>query len=265
MRILLPPSEGKDVPSARTSRRLEIGSLSIPALQAARTVLIEHLVALCRDEPDLARKALGLSVHQSEQVQMNADLMGLPAAPASRIFTGVLFQALDLPSLAGQDLRRANRRVLISSGLYGLVHPTDVIAPYRLPGDVSLPGIGPLTKFWRPPMAVALTDIVGKGMLLVDMRSSTYVQLGPLTGPLARNAVTVKIWQAGSGGQRTAVSHANKESKGQIARLLASAPERPTVPADLVDLLRDHGWDAELALATRPEVPHRLDVTLPAK
>lgn len=264
MRILLPPSEGKVVPSARTHRRLDLAELSIPELHVARSVLTQHLVGLCADDPELARKSLGLSVHQRDEVELNAHLWEQPAAAASRIFTGVLFQALDMATLEGQDLRRANRRLLISSGLYGLVHPTDVIAPYRLPGDVSLPGVGPLSRFWRPPMNQALEAIVGNGMLLVDLRSTPYVQLGPLNGALARNSVAVKIWQAGAGEQRTAVSHANKHSKGLIARLLATTESRPTVPADLVDLMRDSGWTAELVLAPRPSAPHRLDVVLDA-
>ena len=37
----------------------------------------------------------------------------------------------------------------VTSALFGLVRPGDRIPAYRLSGDVSLPGLGPVAGVWR--------------------------------------------------------------------------------------------------------------------
>jgi len=235
--ILLPPSESKR--AAVRGKHLDLGALSHPALTAHRERVIGALQTLCGQDPAAAIDVLGLGPTQFDLVVANAELTRTPTAPARSVYTGVLYAALDLPSLAGQELRRANRRICIASALFGLVRPTDRIVAYRLSGGVKLPGVGPLSGFWCP--AVSNEVAVGSG-LVVDMLSSPYA--GMVTVPAG--TVTVKVWQDGPGGQRTAVSHFNKATKGEVARVLATRPDEPHKPAELVDVLRDAGWRAEL-------------------
>jgi hypothetical protein len=58
--------------------------------------------------------------------------------------------------------------------------------------------------------------------------------------------VTVKVWQDGPGGQRTAVSHFNKATKGEVARVLATVPEDLRTPGGALDVVRACRWRAEL-------------------
>lgn len=235
--ILLPPSEAKR--GAIRGKPLDLNSLSHHELNPQRNTVLAALQRLCRDDPALAVEVLGLGPTQFELIVDNADLMHAPTAAASSIYTGVLYAALDYASLTGQDLRRANRRIAIVSALFGLVRPTDRIVAYRLSGGVRLPGIGPLTGFWRAAVSAIVDAETG---LVVDMLSSPYASMVAL--PPA--AVTVKVWQDGPSGQRTAVSHFNKATKGQIARVLATSPVAPRGPAELVEVLRDAGWRVEL-------------------
>ena len=93
------------------------------------------------------------------------------------------------------------------------------------------------------------------------MRSGTYVKFWPIPPHLASQALTVKIWQLGPNGSRTAVSHHNKAAKGDLARLLATTTSAPRTRSAIVDLLRDHNWDAQLSVD--PKIGHdRLDVTI---
>jgi uncharacterized protein len=183
--------------------------------------------------------ALGLGPTQFDLVVQNAGLRAAPTAAAGSVYTGVLYAALGYPELAGIDKRRANRRMAIVSALFGLVSPTDRIPAYRLSGGSKLPGRAGLPAYWRDAVS---TQVDAHNGLVVDMLSSPYngfVKLPP-------DAVTVKVWQPGPGGQRTAVSHFNKATKGHLARALAQCEREPRRPKDVLEVAREAGFDASL-------------------
>lgn len=237
MLILLPPSEGKHQPTR--GKPLDVASLSSPELTPERTKVLQVLQKLCRRDPAAAIDVLGLGPTQFDLVVQNSELDVAPTGRASAVYTGVLYGALDFSSLQGQDLRRANARLAIVSALFGLVRPNDRICAYRLSGGTKLPGVGALPTFWRPALSDCLRHHRG---LVVDMLSSPYASMIDLPA----GAVTVKVWQESAGGQRTAVSHFNKATKGELARLLGTLPDVPRKGSDLVDVLRDHEWQSEL-------------------
>jgi cytoplasmic iron level regulating protein YaaA (DUF328/UPF0246 family) len=70
-------------------------------------------------------------VEQREQLldALDPSLRGAPTAPAAEVYTGVLYQRLQLPGLPA----KARRQVLIASMLWGVVRPDDRIPHYRLP------------------------------------------------------------------------------------------------------------------------------------
>jgi hypothetical protein len=74
------------------------------------------------------------------------------------------------------------------------------------------------------------------------MLSAPYASMAALP----EDAVTVKVWQEGPGGQRTAVSHFNKATKGEVARILATVAPEPRRSGDLVEILRAEDWRVEL-------------------
>ena len=76
--------------------------------------------------------------------------------------------------------------------------------------------------------------------LVVDLRSGAYAALAPVRG-----AVTVEVVGERPDGPRAVVSHANKASRGRVARLLATTTAEPGDAARLVALLRCGGFRAE--------------------
>ncbi len=251
MLILLPPSEGKLCPAR--GKALTLDQLRDPTLSEAREKVLSTLIRFCRSEPEQARQVLGLSEKLAHWVRHNRDLADAPTATASRIYTGVLFGELGLTKLIGQEARRASRRLIIFSALFGLIRPHDRIPCYRLSGNVTLPDVGNLTTFWRGPISVALERAAGK-KLIVDMRSAPYAAMW---SPSSESVVQVKIWQRAQSGLRTAVSHHNKATKGQLARYLATTGDDLSTATELLDATLAHGWQTELDDSTSPA---RLDV-----
>jgi cytoplasmic iron level regulating protein YaaA (DUF328/UPF0246 family) len=213
--VLLPPSEGKA--TGRRGAPLDLGGLSFPALTGTRQRLLETVQALAQRRPDELRAALGLSERQTAEIDADARLASAPTLPAMRLYTGVVYEALDYPSLAGGALRRANRSLVVASALFGLVRPQDRIPPYRLSGSTVLPGMGGLAPLWRPVLEAELSAYDG---LVVDLRSGTYAALARVPG-----AVEVRVLRE-TAGARAVVSHDNKWTKGRLARALCESGAR---------------------------------------
>lgn len=240
MLILLPPSEGKTAP--RRGRPLELESLSFPRLYGARTDVLDALVTLCSSD-DSAAEVLGLGRTQADEVGRNARLRTAPTARADQVYSGVLYESLDLPSLTGAARRRATSRIAIASGLFGLVRPGDRIPAYRLAGGVTLPGIGPVAGWWSRHLAPAVEDAAGRG-LVVDLRSSTYTPFWRPDPETARRVVTLRVLHE-VGGERKVVSHFNKATKGRVVRDLVEDGGAPRTPTAFAEQLADLGWHVE--------------------
>ena len=237
MLILLPPSEGKT--GARRGKPLDLATLSHSALADQREQVLSALVTLCREDAPGAMAALDLGPTQFDLIVQNSELRQAPTAPASSVYTGVLYAALDHGSLSGIALRRANRRIQIVSALFGLLRPNDRIPAYRLSGSSRLPALGALPTFWRSAVSREVAQSSG---LVVDMLSSPYAAFLNLP----TSALTVKVWQMGPTGQRTAASHFNKATKGHLARTLATCADGVRSPADVADVAREAGFEVTL-------------------
>jgi uncharacterized protein len=242
--ILLPPSEGKAEP--RRGKPLDLGT---GLLAEARRPVADGLVALCAGPEDVAVRALGLSTGQVDDVRRNARLRELSTAPAERIYTGVLYDALGLTTLTPSAHRRALARISIVSSLYGLVRPGERIAPYRLAGGVSLPGLGGVSTHWRAHLEPVVRETAGRG-LLVDLRSSTYAAFWRPAPDLARRVVTVRVLHE-MNGRRQVVSHFNKATKGRLVRALLEDGRDPRTPTAFAGLLSDLGWEVETSPPTK--------------
>lgn len=261
MLILLPPSEGKYAP--RRGKPLSLADLDLPDLTEARETVLAALLDLCPADADDARlgaaaSVLGLGPTQLDQVLRNSRLLTAPAARADRIYTGVLYDALDLASLDASARRRATRWLVIMSSLFGAVRPSDPIPAYRLSGDTNLPGLGVVSAHWRAHLDPVLTAAAGSG-LVIDLRSSTYAGFWRPPAALAGRVATVRVLHEVDG-RRKVVSHFNKATKGRIVRDLLTDGGTPRNPDELADHLGALGWKVEAQPPTR--TGQQLDVVI---
>jgi uncharacterized protein len=221
--------------------------LGFPSLHEPRAEVLDALVSLCTtDSPAGLEKAaavLGVGKTLTAEVERNARLATAPSARADRVYSGVLYEALDLASLEGAARRRATSWIAVASGLFGLVRPGDHIPAYRLSGDVTLPGIGNVGTFWSRRLDGAVRDAAGRG-LVVDLRSSTYASFWRPDPETARRVVTVRVLHEVDG-TRKVVSHFNKATKGRIVRAMLQDGGNPTTPARFAEHLGRLGWTVE--------------------
>lgn len=247
MLILLPPSEGKAAP--KRDKPLDLASLGFPGLTDVREQVLDALVTLCASDPEKAAATLDVPKSQLDLVGLNARLRTAPTARADHIYTGVLYDALDVATLSAGAKRRAGSRLAITSSLFGLVAPGDRIPAYRLSGDVVLPGIGSVAAHWREHLGPAASEALGHG-LLVDLRSTMYAAFWRPPPELAKRVATVRVLHEVAG-KRQVVSHFNKATKGRIVRALLECATNPRTPKKLAESLTNLGWTVESGTPTK--------------
>jgi cytoplasmic iron level regulating protein YaaA (DUF328/UPF0246 family) len=178
---------------------------------------------------------------------VDAELRAAPAAAASEVYSGVLYERLRLPELPA----KARRRVLVFSALWGVVRPQDRIPYYRFSAKARLDGIGPPAGWWREALAEAMPDKPGE--LVVDMRSGAYAAAWR---PRRATLLAVRAFSE-QNGKRKPVSHMAKAVRGDVARALLLAPKSPDDPEQAAAIAEQAGFAVELTESS-------LDVIVPA-
>ncbi|SER41856.1 peroxide stress protein YaaA [Corynebacterium cystitidis] len=247
MLIVLPPSETK-APGGESDPM----DVSFPTLDPVREEIIADLAAL---PVDAQLAALKISERQRAEAEANLTLATAPVMPAIYRYTGVLYDALQADSLSDEALKR----LTIGSALFGVVRADDMIPKYRLSAGSKIPRVSsfvgdtaevPTMKArWRTLITEALQETGG---FIVDLRSGPYQQLGKVP-----EAMTVRVEAVQPDGSRKVVSHFNKFYKGELARLLASAPRNADSIEGVADIAEESGLNvevtgSELTLVVKP-------------
>lgn len=220
MLLLLPPSEAKSPGGVGPSIAvLEVADADL-ALHAARVKVLRAVAAFCRRTPARARVALKLPPGSAAaDLTANIGALDAPTMPALERFTGVLFAALDLPSLSAAQRVLAHRSTLVFSGAFGALAGDEPVPLHRVSASATVPRVGGLTVYWKKVLAVALASRVDAEQLVVDLRSSDYAAMWAPTPSQAARVVTVRVLED-RGGRLQSVSWSSKHGKGLLAREL---------------------------------------------
>ena len=223
MLIVLPPSETKAPGGAHATM-----SLSFPQLDPVREALMRELAST---EVETLMAELKIPAGKRGEAEENLQLAAAPVMPAIERYTGVLYDALDAPTLPAN----ASDYLAIGSALFGLVRARDLIPRYRVSGGSKLGG-----KTMKAWWGTHITDVLSAEDFVLDMRSGAYQQLGP-----AKGAATVRVEQADTG---KVVSHFNKQYKGELARALvrSGSVENIRDARDAADLAEAQGFNVRV-------------------
>lgn len=258
MLLLLPPSESKTAPLGGAP--LDLTTLWGPVLNEARAEVMTVAADAAR-RPD-APALFGVPGGVAEELARNRVLTTAPAAPAARLYTGVLFAAAGLSRLRGAAAERAAADVRIFSGLWGAVSPADRVPAYRLSMGATLPGLGRLSTFWRAHLGAAL-DERAAGDVVVDCRSAAYA--AAWKPPATAEHVTVQVVRE-RGGARQVVSHNAKHARGLLTRHLATRRGRaPRTAAELADAARGMAVDPTSAAGRAVGAVHAVELSGPIR
>jgi len=99
------------------------------------------------------------------------------AIPAIYIFAGEVYRALDAKSFNKKDLKIAQKKIRILSGLYGILKPKDLMQAYRLEMGTRIKltsKINNLYQFWGDKLTDNLNNEFAKNDTLVNLASKEY-------------------------------------------------------------------------------------------
>ena len=148
------------------------------------------------------------------------------AKQAVLAFNGDVYEGLSAATLAPADLDFAQRHLRILSGLYGLLRPLDLIAPYRLEMGIALanPRGKNLYEFWGERLVDALNQALNEtdADALVNLASQEYFR--SIKSPRLAVPVIEPVFEDWSESQRKykIVSFYAKRARGLMARYVVT-------------------------------------------
>lgn len=150
--------------------------------------------------------------------------------PAVMSYDGMVFQRLDAATLHPEALRYADSHLFIGSFLYGLLRPLDLISPYRLEGDVTLPvtGFHSLFDYWKPILTDWFIDTIkSDDGILVNLASAEFKRLFDWRRVAKEVTVLTPEFRVSAGGREKMVTIYAKMCRGAMTRYILE-----TRPAD---------------------------------
>lgn len=259
MRILLPPSEAKQ--AGGRGRSLAARGPRQP-IDEVRRLTLDALARLLGTPAAAAALQLPASVAEAA-INQNLAVQSSPTMPAVRRYSGVVYDGLDFAQLPPPVQALANRQLLIFSGLFGVLAGAEGVPAYRVPAKATLPGLGVLATFWRPRLAELMPAMLGRGGLILDLRSGDYAAMWqPAAGSrLADRLVAVRVQSVKPDGSYGVISYSSKLAKGRLAAavLRARAGGRAVRgPADVAAIWTELGGSGAQAWPAR--IGHTLDL-----
>ncbi len=215
---------------------------TIPACQTAAETLMTSLRRLSAadlaDRMDLSAKLTGET--QARLAQWGRP--GQPLAPALFAFTGLVYKYLDPAAWPAPALHDAQQRLVILSGLYGMLRPLDRIAAYRLEmgSKFKPPRAANLVAFWRDTLTDALNVQLKQDEAIINLAAQEYTKAlkvkelkGPLISPIFKEVRP-------DGGLKNVSVHA-KMARGSLVKYVFTTGAKR--PRDLLGF-GELGWEA---------------------
>ncbi|WP_300739637.1 YaaA family protein [uncultured Alistipes sp.] len=204
--------------------------VSVPRFDDTARSLAAHLATLPADElARLLRVNRTLAAENHRRYTLFHDA-GVPAAAALAAYSGIVFRYLDPGSFSAADFEYAQQHLHITSFLYGLLRPLDAIRPYRLEGDVVIPGgeQAPF-DFWPARLTPVLLDAVRRDdNVLVNLASGEMKRLFDWRRLAREVRIITPEFRVREGERLRTVVVYTKMCRGAMARsILRNRPEDP--------------------------------------
>ncbi len=189
--ILIPPSEGKKPD----------GDGKPVKPNAAQRAMIDRLLSFDGDWEKLLGVKGNALLHS---ITANKTILTAGTMNAVERYTGVVYDAIDYPSLAPESKFFFDKHIRILSAVFGLIKPKDKIPDYKLKID-KLDAV----NYWKPIIEKQLKDT-----FVIDLLPNAHRKAVIYDNGIAVNFAVEK------GGKTVAAGHQGKYIKGRFVRWL---------------------------------------------
>ncbi len=189
----------------------------------------ESLIKIMRSyEPEYISDLMGLSDNlaflnfERYQTWKKQSKPSKDSRQAIFAFKGDVYQGLDASNLSNSTINYSQNHLRILSGLYGLLKPLDLIAPYRLEMGTKLKSgeINGLYNFWKPELTKAInSDLASqKENTLVNLASNEY--FSALDQTMINGKIISPVFKDYKNGKYKIISFYAKKARGSMARFI---------------------------------------------
>ena len=163
----------------------------------------------------------------------------LPVRPAIYSFKGDVYNSFDINNSTLKTINKAQEKLRILSGLYGLIRPLDGIKPYRLEmgKNLEVHEYKNLYQFWSTKITKLLQKDIkdSNSKLLINLASNEYSKVIQLNN-LGVDVVT-PIFQDFKKDQYKIISFFAKKARGAMARFIIDND------IQTIDHLKNFSWE----------------------
>ncbi|WP_455669092.1 peroxide stress protein YaaA [Phocaeicola sp.] len=156
------------------------------------------------------------------------------ALPALLAYTGIVFKRIQPQDFTAEDFMYAQDHLRITSFLYGLLRPLDLIKNYRMEGDIKLPERGGISMFdyWKPILTDRFIETIkAQGGVLINLASGEMKDLFDWKRVEKEVQVITPEFQVLKKGKLTTVVIYAKMCRGEMTRFIIK--NRIEKPEDL--------------------------------
>lgn len=143
--------------------------------------------------------------------------------PALLAYTGIVYKRINPQDFTAEDFLYAQDHLRITSFLYGLLRPLDLIKNYRMEGDIKLPERGGISMFdyWKPILTERFIDAIkAQGGILVNLASGEMKDLFDWKRIEQEVRVITPEFQVWKKGKLTTVVVYAKMCRGEMVRYI---------------------------------------------
>lgn len=200
---------------------VDVPETSIPHFVTEAENAVRQLMKLSPEDI-----AAALKVNQqlaAENARRYADFFAenTPEVPALLAYTGIVFQQIGVNDFSLEDLRFAQDHMFITSFLYGLLRPLDLIRPYRLEGNVKLEDGKSRFDYWKPLLTDFLIEKVkADDGILVNLASAEMKKLFDWKKVCKEVKVLTPDFKTIQGERERSIVIYTKMSRGQMTRFI---------------------------------------------
>lgn len=166
----------------------------------------------------ISDKLAGLNWHRNQDWDVPFTISN--ARQAVYAFDGDVYAGLDVYSLPAAGVAVLQEKLLILSGLYGLLKPLDLMQAYRLEMGTSL-AVGAhknLYGFWKKTITRALNDSLEGDELFINLSSAEY--FGAIDVKALKVPVITPEFKDYKDGKLKVISFFAKKARGMMVRYI---------------------------------------------
>lgn len=215
-KLLLPPSEGKL--SGGNERYSEIKNNHFFAiLEKDRAFLLQnllHFISHANDD-DLA-KLFSVKNNFEQIIEFFQDFDQKLTLPAINRYSGVMFNAIDYPSLSIEQQQNANESVLFIDALFGLLKAQDLIPNYKLSISAKFANFK-IDNYWKENLKKILEEEL-QGKIILDILPQAHRKAIAIAN---ENCYLINFFEIKNSKAKNA-GHISKKLKGEFVRYILS-------------------------------------------